>query len=76
MLLFLVNIINAQTNYHNLHILDPYNPAYETGVLLVKFKDQVEIIPQKSSDGILNTGFVSVDEFFAKHEAFEMEKVF
>ena len=70
-LLFSALYAGSNTN----HNLDPYNPEYVKGEILVKFKDDVEL--QISSDrGILETGINSLNELTSKWQVYEMKKVF
>ncbi|MCK9204832.1 MAG: S8 family serine peptidase [Bacteroidales bacterium] len=61
--------------YANLPNLDPYNPEFAPGVVLVKFKDDVPVRIQKTKS-VLQTGIVSVDEFIIRHKVKSVEKVF
>jgi len=62
-------------DYANLHNLDPYNPEFVPGVVLVKFKDDVSIQVRKTKS-TLQTGISSVDAFIIAHKVKTMEKVF
>ncbi|KAF0128255.1 MAG: peptidase S8/S53 subtilisin kexin sedolisin [Bacteroidetes bacterium] len=76
-LLFVGLTANAQqqTNYHNIHYIDPYNPEYVKGEVLVKFKDEVE--PQTSlKSGIAKTGISSVDKTLEPYQTLKIVKVF
>jgi len=42
-ILLTTSILSAQTNFHNIHYIDPYNPEYVKGEVLVKFKDEMDI---------------------------------
>ena len=46
--------------YANLHILDPYNPDFVPGEVLVKFRDEVPV-KVHNLKGILQTGLTSID---------------
>ncbi len=71
--------LHAQNNFHNIHILDPYNPEYVPGELLIKFKDDVVVIPHVEKKGDktrITTGIKSIDEFILDRNALDIEKVF
>ncbi len=57
------------------HYLDPYNPEFEKGELIVKFKDHVVLNLPKS--GIATkTGVTAVDELLQNKSVASVEKVF
>jgi len=61
--------------YANLFHLDPYNPDFAPGVVLVKFKDEVPIVLQRAKSGD-KTGINWVDNFMVKHNIRTLEKIF
>jgi subtilisin family serine protease len=61
--------------YANLHILDPFNPEFAPGVVLVKFKDDVPVQVRKTKS-TLQTGISSVDEFIIRHKVKTADKIF
>ena len=68
-------LLCAQNNFHNTHILDPYNPEYVKGEVLVKFKDEV-IVDDDVHKGVVSIGVESIDAFLEKNKATEIKKVF
>jgi len=65
----------AQSNFHNIHYLDPYNPEYVKGEVLVKFKDEVQVESSFKS-GVALTGVSSVDKLLQSYQMEEVSKVF
>ncbi|MBI9033521.1 MAG: S8 family serine peptidase [Bacteroidales bacterium] len=65
----------TQTDFHNLHILDPYNPEYVEGEIIVKFKDEAHV-QLDVTKGFSQTGIESIDLFLEKYAAQEMGKIF
>ena len=57
------------------HDLDPYNPAFVKGEVIVRFKDSVTIGIDKSK-GYYSTGLQSVDLLFRSFNPLEIKKVF
>jgi subtilisin family serine protease len=57
------------------HQLDPYNPEYKEGEILVMFKDNVDISISKNR-GELSVGLSSVDELLQKWNATDANKLF
>ncbi len=76
-LLFAGLTCNAQnqTNYHNLHYLDSYNPEYVKGEVLVKFMDEVMVTTSVRHD-VAQTGVASVDEVLLPYQILKVSKVF
>lgn len=73
---FFLNSSNAQKpGYANLHILDPYNPEFVPGEILVKFKDDV-IVKVRNTKSQPQTGVKSIDDFIVKHGIKTCTKVF
>jgi len=71
-----VNVLNAQKpGYANLHILDPYNPEFVPGEILVKFKDDV-LIKVRNTKSQPQTGVKNIDDFIIKHGIKTCTKVF
>jgi len=70
-----ISSYSQSPGYANLHILDPYNPEFVPGEVLVKFKDDV---PMQVSmlKNMPQTGLTSVDEFISRHNITVCEKVF
>jgi len=68
-------ILVAQSNFHNIHYLDPYNPEYVKGEVLVKFKDEVNVESSFKS-GIAKTGISSVDKVLEPYQTEAIVKVF
>jgi len=75
MVVFTISTVNSQSNFHNIHYLDPYNPEYVKGEVLVKFKDKVEVESSFKS-GIAKTGISSVDKVLEPYQTEAIEKVF
>jgi len=75
MVVFTINTVNSQSNFHNIHYLDPYNPEYVKGEVLVKFKDEVQVETSFKS-GIAKTGISSVDKVLEPYQTEAIEKVF
>jgi subtilisin family serine protease len=71
----LTGIANTQ-DFANPHYMDPYNPEYEPNEILVKFKDEVEVVPLKSANGTVETGIRSFDKFSVANRVVGMEKIF
>jgi subtilisin family serine protease len=65
----------SQNNFHNRHILDPYNPEYAEGVVLIKFKDNVKV-EANVKRGNASTGLESIDRLLGKYEASDIKKLF
>jgi subtilisin family serine protease len=65
----------SQTNFCNNHYMDPYNPAYEQGEIIVKFKDEIDITFDYKSN-IPKCGFASIDNFINSNGVTEVDKVF
>ena len=57
------------------HNLDPYNPEFVKGEILVKFKDEVTINKKKAGDQI-TIGVLSIDSIFIKWGITRAEKIF
>lgn len=55
--------------------LDPYNPAYEPNVILVKFKDDASI-SKGLAKGVATTGISAIDQLNQTYQVESMEKVF
>jgi len=72
-LLSIFTMIFASTNFR--HQLDPYNPEYKPGEILIKFTDEVEL-QISSNRGIIETGVNSLDVLSNRWQVTEMEKVF
>ena len=70
----LTGIANTQ-DFANPHYMDPYNPEYEPNEILVKFKDEVEVVPLKSANGTVETGIRSFDKFSVANRVVGMEKI-
>ena len=70
-----ISSFSQSPGYANLHILDPYNPEFVPGEVLVKFKDDVpmQISMLKS---VPQTGLTTIDEFISKHNITLCKKVF
>jgi len=75
MVIFTINIVISQNNFANQHYLDPYNPEYVKGELLVKFKDDVEISFDYKSNRLIS-GYLSIDQFIEEQKVDYIEKVF
>lgn len=78
-ILFTGGTLHAQSKFHNIHIVDPYNPEYIKGEVLIKFKDDIIIKPKveaKKNQIIVKTGINSIDELIQDRNAIEIEKVF
>jgi len=69
-----VNAISQQSPliYH----LDPYNPEYAPNVVLVKFKDEVDLQKSFLQKGTNKTGIPSIDKLNQSIEIESIEKVF
>ncbi len=65
----------AQSNFHNTHYLDPYNPEYVKGEVLVKFKDKVKTAV-KTKGNIAKTGIASVDKILEPYQTKAIQKIF
>ena len=57
------------------HYLDPYNPEFEKGELIVKFKDHVVLDLPKSGTAT-KTGISTIDELLQKKSVSSVKKVF
>ena len=68
-------VLVAQSNFHNTHYLDPYNPEFVKGEVLVKFKDEVQVETSFKS-GVAKTGLSSVDKVLEPYQTEAIEKVF
>jgi hypothetical protein len=75
MVVFAINTVNSQNNFHNRHILDPYNPEYVKGEVLIKFKDEAKV-NVTITRGIAKTDIASVDELLEMYQAKAIDKVF
>ena len=75
LLVVVFNSINAQ-DFSNTFALDPYNPEYETGEVVIKFKDEVNVSILKSANGTLQTGYSSLDKILKAVNAKELTKIF
>ncbi len=73
LLVCLFTAVFASTNFH--HQLDPYNPEFKPGEILVKFTDEVEL-QISSNRGIIETGINSLDNLNSRWQVSEMEKIF
>ncbi|RLD57074.1 MAG: hypothetical protein DRJ05_10295, partial [Bacteroidetes bacterium] len=65
----------AQSNFHNTHHLDPYNPEYVKGEVLIKFKDEATV-NINTMRGFAKTGIVSVDQLLEAYQTESIGKVF
>ena len=70
---FSFSIVFASTNIN--HQLDPYNPEFKPGEILVKFNDDVEL-QISSNRGLIETGINSLDNLSSNWQVSEMEKIF
>lgn len=61
--------------YANLHILDPYNPEFAPGEILVKFRDEVPV-NVRNLKSVPHTGMTGIDAFIIKYKITACEKVF
>lgn len=68
-------VIFAQSNFHNIHYLDPYNPEYVKGEVLIKFKDEVQV-ESSTRSGVAKTGIISVDVLLEPYQIETIDKVF
>jgi len=68
-------ILFAQSNFHNIHYMDPYNPEYVKGEVLIKFKDDVQV-ESSFKIGVALTGVSSVDKLLQAYQMKEVTKVF
>ncbi len=68
-------LLLAQHNYFNSNHLDPYNPEYVKGEILIKFKDEIRVKPIKQR-GIFKTGIASVDKTLEPYQIKAVNKVF
>ncbi|MCF8351003.1 MAG: S8 family serine peptidase [Bacteroidales bacterium] len=78
-ILFMEGFLFSQSNFINDHILQPHNPKYVSGEVLVKFKDDVIVKPEimiKRGVKKVSIDVKSIDEFFHQHKAIGIEKVF
>jgi len=75
MVIFTINIVISQNNFANQHYLDPYNPEYVKGEVLIKFKDEVQVNITVTR-GITKTGIESIDEVLEMYQAKAIDKVF
>ena len=69
------SILIAQSNFHNTHYLDPYNPEYVKGEVLIKFKDETQINKSIKS-GVAKTGITSIDILLEPYQIETIDKVF
>ena len=69
------SILIAQSNFHNIHYLDPYNPEYVKGEVLIKFKDETQVNKSMKS-GVAKTGITSVDILLEPYQIEAINKVF
>ncbi|NCC74706.1 MAG: hypothetical protein EOM06_15110, partial [Sphingobacteriia bacterium] len=74
-LVFMAAQAVSQNNFHNRHILDPYNPEYAEGVVLIKFKDEVKVEANVKRNKA-STGMASIDQVLEKYEATDIKKLF
>lgn len=65
----------SQNNFHNRHILDPYNPEYAEGVVLIKFKDEIKVEANVKRNSA-TTGLQDIDQVLEKYEASDIKKLF
>ncbi|MDP8267248.1 MAG: S8 family peptidase, partial [Candidatus Tenebribacter davisii] len=63
----------ASTNFS--HQLDPNNPEFKPGEILVKFNDEVEL-ELISNRGLVETGINSLDDLNSRWQVSEMKQVF
>jgi subtilisin family serine protease len=71
-----ITALSAQgPGYANLHILDPYNPEFVPGEVLVKFRDEVPV-NVRNLKSVPQTGLTNIDEFIVRHKVTVCEKVF
>jgi len=75
LILLATGVLVAQSNFHNIHYLDPYNPEYVKGEVLVKFKDEIKVEKSLRS-GIAITGISSVDKVLEPYQVETISKVF
>jgi subtilisin family serine protease len=75
LLLFTCFTAQAQSNYHNMHYLDPYNPEFVKGEVLLKFVDEVVVTTSVKND-VAQTGVASVDDILVPYQILKVSKVF
>ena len=68
-------LLCAQNNFINTHILDQYNPNYVKGEVLIKFKEEAQIV-LSITNGIAKTGLSSVDRILEPYQVKKINKVF
>jgi subtilisin family serine protease len=68
--------IAQETDYASLHVLDPYNPEFEPGEVIIKFNDDLEIMSLKSANGMVQTGISRLDKILRGSNAKELIKLF
>ena len=68
-------VIPLYSQIINPHQLDPYNPEYAEGEVLVKFKDHVDLSRLKSTEPF-KSGYASLDSLFGTIGVDHFEKVF
>ncbi|MDA3817106.1 MAG: S8 family serine peptidase, partial [Prolixibacteraceae bacterium] len=68
-------VVHAQ-NFASTHVLDPYNPEYEPGEVVIKFKDDVDVNILKSANGIVATGLSGLDKILKESQAEKLVKIF
>ena len=73
-LLFAINV-QSQNLPSDIYYLDPYNPEYTEGVVLVKFKDDAKLVANVKRNHA-SSGLESIDQVLEKYEATEIGKVF
>ncbi len=69
------SVLVAQSNFNNVHYLDPYNPEYVKGEVLIKFKDEAQVNKSIKS-GVAKTGLSSVDKVLEPYQTEAIVKVF
>ncbi len=74
-LLIAINVQSQDNLPSTLHYLDPYNPEYVKGEVLVKFKHEVKINESYKSSAV-QTGIESLDQVLSQYAVTEMSKVF
>ena len=73
--IFSQSILLSQSNFHNIHYLDPYNPEYVKGEVLIKFKDEVKV-GSSFKNGVAKIGLSSVDMVLEPYQIESIDKVF
>ncbi len=68
----------CQQSFQNTRILDPSNPEYVPGEVLIKFTDNVTVkVKYEANDQIkVSTGVKSIDEFIQARNVINIKKVF